>query len=121
MLASENPPRLGSSGHTELADGALDGSVLGCQPQTFSRWESSATCSRVSLPPPSSLSCSLVPLMESTASQGMKVTRFTCLLPSRWRPLCKADRTSGDGRSQNGLRYGQAPSVLWVCGHGWTC
>jgi hypothetical protein len=55
MLASENPLLLGSSGHTELAEGALDGSVVGCQPQTLSRWASSATCSRVSLPPPSSL------------------------------------------------------------------
>jgi hypothetical protein len=51
MLASENPLLLGSSGHTELAEGALDGSVVGCQPQTLSRWASSATCSRVSLPP----------------------------------------------------------------------
>jgi len=50
MLASENPLLLGSSGHTELAEGALDGSVVGCQPQTFSRSASSATCSRLSLP-----------------------------------------------------------------------
>ena len=54
MRASENPLLLGSSGHTELAEGALDGSVVGCQPQTFSRSASSATCSRLSLPPPSS-------------------------------------------------------------------
>jgi hypothetical protein len=71
MLASENPLLLGSSGHTELAEGALDGSVVGCQPQTFSRWASSATCSRLSLPPPPALSCSVVLLMESTASQGI--------------------------------------------------
>jgi hypothetical protein len=38
-------------GYKELAEGALDGSVDGCQAQTFSRWASSATCSRVSLPP----------------------------------------------------------------------
>jgi hypothetical protein len=50
MRASENPLLLGSSGHTELAEGTLDGSVVGCQPQTFSRSASSATCSRLSLP-----------------------------------------------------------------------
>ena len=37
MRASENPLLLGSSGHTELAEGALDGTVAGCQAQTFSR------------------------------------------------------------------------------------
>jgi len=70
MRASENSLLLGSSGHTELAEGALDGSVVGCQPQTLSRWASSATCSRVSLPPPPALSCSVVPRMESTAPRG---------------------------------------------------
>jgi len=53
MRASEDPLLLRSSGHTELAEVALDGSVVGCQPQRFSRWASSATCSRLGLPPSS--------------------------------------------------------------------
>ena len=77
MLASENPLLLGSREYKELDEDALDGSVVSCQLQRFSRLASSATCSRMSLPPPSALSCSVVPLMESTAPQGMKVTRFS--------------------------------------------
>src|SRR5215211_4654982 len=77
MLASENPLLLGSREYKELDEDALDGSVVSCQLQRFSRLASSATCSRMSLPPPSALSCSVVPRMESTAPQGMKVTRFS--------------------------------------------
>jgi hypothetical protein len=105
MLGSGNPLLLGSRGYKELAEGALDGTVAGCQAQTFSRWASSATCSRVSLPPSfRSLLLRGAPDGEHRP-HGMKVTRFSMrLLPSRCTPLCQADRTSGGGRSQNGLR-----------------
>jgi hypothetical protein len=50
----------------------------GCsRPQMWSRIASSATCSLVSLPPDAALSSGVVPRMESTAPQGMKVTRFS--------------------------------------------
>src|SRR5215211_8657456 len=94
MLASENPLLLGSSGHTELAEGTLVGSVVGCQPQTFSCSASSATCSRLSLPSPPALSCSAA-LPRSCSRHPNLPSSHVSSGTSRVRPrLCAAARGS---------------------------